>query len=352
VLTGADEAAALPRPDGCDIVSVPALAKDASGYYGARHLDLSLGELVDLRGAVLTAALGNYAPDVVVVDRHPRGFAGELEGALDALPSSTRVVLGLRDVLDEPRVASAEWATCEGTAALDRWYDEVWVYGDPRVFDCVDALHLPPSWRDRVRYTGYLAPRPATSHKRPPASGEVVCLVGGGGDGRLLAEAFAKATWPAGEGLLVLGPQMSKRDRYDVRSSAAGRGDLEVVDFVADLAPRVAGAGAAVTMGGYNTVCEMLAHRIPTLVVPRVRPRLEQLVRAERLAELGLLDVLHPDDATPDSISGWLHGVGGRRVPPGEAQIDIDGIVAVPRLLHLLAARRGTFHPEVVDVAV
>jgi predicted glycosyltransferase len=354
VLTGADEAAALPRPQGCDVVGVPALTKSASGRYGARHLDLSLAELVRLRGAVLTAALTSFAPDVVVVDRHPRGFAGELEEALGALPPDTRVVLGLRDVLDEPRVARAEWADQQGTAALDEWYDEVWVYGDPRVFDCVDALRLPPSWRERVRYSGYLAPHapqpPATFEQRP-AGGEVVCLVGGGGDGRPLAEAFALASWPAGDGLLVLGPQMAESDRDEVRRAAAGRADLEVVDFVPDLMPRVAGAHAAVTMGGYNTVCEMLAYRIPTLVVPRVRPRLEQLVRADRLAELGLLDVLHPDVVTPDRLTSWLHGVAGRSRGTGTPDIDIDGIATVPRLLRSLAGHR-TFAPEVVDVAV
>ncbi|MDQ1664418.1 MAG: hypothetical protein QOH75_449, partial [Actinomycetota bacterium] len=108
---------------------------------------------------------------------------------------------------------------------------------------------------------------------------------------------------------------------------------------------------AAVTMGGYNTVCEMLAYRIPTLVVPRVRPRLEQLVRADRLAELGLLDVLHPDVVTPDRLTSWLHGVEGRSRGTGRPDIDIDGIATVPRLLRSLAGHR-TFAPEVVDVAV
>jgi predicted glycosyltransferase len=52
-------------------------------------------------------------------------------------------------------------------------------------------------------------------------------------------------------------------------------------------------------MGGYNTVSEVLQAGVPALVVPRVRPSSEQLIRANGLAEAGLADMVHPDDITP-----------------------------------------------------
>jgi predicted glycosyltransferase len=58
-------------------------------------------------------------------------------------------------------------------------------------------------------------------------------------------------------------------------------------------------AGAVVAMGGYNTTTELLAARKPALIVPRVEPRTEQLIRAERLASLGLVEMIHPRDLTP-----------------------------------------------------
>ena len=49
-------------------------------------------------------------------------------------------------------------------------------------------------------------------------------------------------------------------------------------------------------MGGYNTVCELLTLRQARACSCRASsPVQEQWIRAERMAELGLLRVLHPD---------------------------------------------------------
>ena len=57
----------------------------------------------------------------------------------------------------------------------------------------------------------------------------------------------------------------------------------------------LAGARGVVTMGGYNTISEVLQTGVPALVIPRVRPSEEQLIRASELVALGLADMLHPD---------------------------------------------------------
>jgi predicted glycosyltransferase len=40
------------------------------------------------------------------------------------------------------------------------------------------------------------------------------------------------------------------------------------------------------------------------IIVPRVEPVQEQWLRAERMARIGLLRALHPDDLTPDALLG------------------------------------------------
>ncbi len=59
----------------------------------------------------------------------------------------------------------------------------------------------------------------------------------------------------------------------------------------------IAGAKAVVAMGGYNTYCEILSFDKPALIVPRVAPREEQLIRAQRASELGLIEMLLPEEA-------------------------------------------------------
>jgi len=92
-----------------------------------------------------------------------------------------------------------------------------------------------------------------------------------------------------------------------------------------------------VAMGGYNTVCEILASGTRALVVPRAEPRREQLIRARRLSELGALDVLEPQRLTAAALSRWLADGGAERPAP-RPHIDMDGLSRIPALLDKLLA--------------
>ena len=349
LLTGAPGAVTADRPDNCDLVSLPGLAKDSDGHYGARHLSVSGEHIAEMRRSILTAALTSFRPDVLIVDKHPRGFRGELEPALDALRAAgTRIVLGLRDVLDDEATARREWRRDDSTTALDRWYHQVWVYGDRRVLDIAAQLRLPHHWRHRTIHTGYLAlgriPAEPTFVSRVQ-NPYVLAMVGGGSDGLQLAEAFVGSRMPAGHhGVLVTGPQMPKDQVHALVEHAATRDDLTVRTYVTDPEALLANAAAVVSMGGYNTVCEAMALGSKLLVVPRVRPRREQLVRAELLTAAGLLDHLVPDDLTCNSLSDWLQTAVDTDAERRPCDVDLDGLRRLPHLLTALTTTKEHGH--------
>jgi len=68
----------------------------------------------------------------------------------------------------------------------------------------------------------------------------------------------------------------------------------------------VAKAERVIAMGGYNTICEVLSFEKRALIVPRVKPRREQIIRAERLRDMGLIDMLEADSMTPKALSDWM----------------------------------------------
>ncbi|HYX92278.1 MAG TPA: hypothetical protein VE782_12005, partial [Myxococcaceae bacterium] len=90
-------------------------------------------------------------------------------------------------------------------------------------------------------------------------------------------------------------------------------------------------ADCVISMGGYNNVCELLASRKKALVVPRVTPRREQWIRAERLQRLGALDVCHPDELCTDILSHWLAQPKCR--PSAVDRIDLGGLQRIPSLV-------------------
>lgn len=361
LLTGAPEAAMLPLPPSTDVVTLPTVRKDADGHYSPRRLSCPLDELLRMRSSMINSALTAFDPDLVVVDKVAHGLGGELDEALSTLRTSgsAQIVLGLRDVLDSPDVARREWRETATTQALREFYDAVWVYGDPALFDAVLEYHLPDEVAAMLSYTGYLAGPPpdslqvrhqANASAAPPDGPFVLCLVGGGQDGKDLARAFAEARYPAGHhGVVLIGSQMPVPDRDALLHQVERRDDLTVHDFVPGAHEFVSRAAAAVSMGGYNSVCELLAARRPTLLVPRVTPRAEQAVRAERLARTGLMDMIDPSDASPGRLGEWLSR-SVNRTPRSHHGVELCGLTRLP----LLAAElldpgvRGEVH----DVAV
>ncbi|CAN5322072.1 hypothetical protein BH20ACT5_BH20ACT5_23940 [soil metagenome] len=338
LFAGALESTGFSRPEGCDLVTLPSLRKDDDGRYAARQLSFDLAEVVALRSTILASAMTAFVPDVLIVDKHPLGAFEELRPSLEALRANgrTKIVLGLRDILDDPATSIAEWESAGATAAIEEFFDQVWVYGDPTVYDCVTAYELPEQVAAKVVYTGYLGDGRTgdrVSDEVLPDTDFVLGMVGGGQDGGTIAEAFAAMPVPTGHhGVLVTGPQMAEPDRARVVAAAGGRRDMTVLDSVEDGERWIRAAAAVITMGGYNTVCEVLASGTPGLVVPRVVPRREQLVRAERLAALGALDMLHPADLSPAALGGWA-AVAIHRASHRPTAIDLGGLARLPALV-------------------
>jgi predicted glycosyltransferase len=349
-ISGTCDATTLALPPGADYVTLPALRKEQSGRrYTSRRLPLPTRDLIELRARLIVAALDAFEPDLFIVDKVPRGLLGELEPTLRHLRSRgrTRCVLGLRDVLDEPAVVQREWAEQRNEDAIRRYFDAVWVYGDPAVYDMAREYNLSSGLAGMIRYTGYLDQRPrlaqAEAEEAPAGLDQdggrlALCLVGGGEDGSALAEAFAAAELPEHtSGVVVAGPMMPREGRERLHGSAVLRARMQVLDFVPEPGFLLHRAHRVVAMGGYNTTCEVLSHGKRALIVPRVHPRREQMIRAQRLHQLGVVDLLDPSDLSPEALARWL----AADEPPAvdaRLRIDFQGLQRIPRLVTELLA--------------
>ena len=144
VATGTDDVWLLNPNAGVEILKLPGLRKVANGQYSARHLSLPDDDIFRLRRDLLTTACESFDPDVVVVDKHPLGAGGELRPALDLCRSrGAGTVLGLRDILDDPRAVAEEWAAYDLPAQITQYYDRVLVYGQREIFDPVSEYSFP-----------------------------------------------------------------------------------------------------------------------------------------------------------------------------------------------------------------
>jgi predicted glycosyltransferase len=318
VITGSPMLHAFRIPARIDYVKLPCLSRNTDGRYGARFIDLTLTETVRLRANIIRSTIANFAPDLILVDKKPFGVEQELSGALADLPAYARrpkLVLLLRDIIDSPEATTPVWRKHGYFEAIETYYDQVLVVGSPEIFDLRREYGFPPFAAAAVQFCGYIArergrtPRPQMRRSLGVSLHEPMVLVtpGGGQDGYNLIDACL-------EGLLALppaqrprthivcGPEMDKEQRAAVAKAALDVPQVSVQDFSDDMMSLMAAADVVLSMGGYNTVCELLTLHRRAVVVPRVRPVQEQGIRAERMAARGLLRTLHPDEVTPASL--------------------------------------------------
>jgi predicted glycosyltransferase len=292
LITGSPCATLFPIPPRVGLVKVPSVSKSANGEYVPRSLAGTLASTLELRRRLILEAYRSFRPTLVLVDHKLIGLQGEAYEMLRlARAEGVHTVLGIRDVIDSPGAVAVEWGGEKCRWALAEGYERVCVYGSPEVFDTRLEYPVPPELGERVEFTGYVVrpappPRPAPARARP----HVLVTMGGGEDGARFLETYVtglERLRPAWDSVLVGGPLLDERDARRLRRRAEALGNVQVRRFHADLPWCLTECDAVVAMAGYNTCAEILQSRKPSVLLPRSRPRLEQVIRAERFQRLG-----------------------------------------------------------------
>ncbi|MFM9863935.1 MAG: glycosyltransferase family protein [Micropepsaceae bacterium] len=323
-----------------DFVRVPGIIKLRNGDYVPLGEHGSIQETTALRSSLIGETALAFAPDLFIVDKEALGLRGELEGTLEKLKArGTRLVLGLRDVLDEPEALALEWRRKRVIPAVEQLYDDIWVYGLKAIYDPLSGLGLSADVGAKTTFTGYL--RRTRPSAMPAATfadigQRILVTAGGGGDGELLMdwvlrayEHDARALPPA---LIVPGPFMRADLRAAFEQRAAAIAQISMLTFEPRMEHLMAECLGIASMGGYNTFCEILSFDKRALLVPRHTPRLEQTIRAEAAERLGLVRMLREPDGAPEpgAMRDALRALPGQSLPSrSTAPGLLDGLATI-----------------------
>jgi predicted glycosyltransferase len=335
ILTGSPCATQFPLPDDCDIVKIPAVAKDRTGRYVPRSLGLPLAEAISLRRQLIFAAYEAYDPDVVLVDHQPTGLLDEMMGVLERAHRDGKfVAFGMRDIVDAPAVVEGAWSSPACKRALEHCYDRVLVYGDRRVFDPLEEYRLLLPLADKIAFMGYVVePRTHPARETPPEGRQhVLVTVGGGDDGSQRIETCldvfrnGPAAWTS---RIITGPLMPEQQvrqyKHTVKLGEL-RGRVKITRFHGDIPGLMHQADAILSMAGYNSCLEILQSGTPAVLMPRNVMRQEQVIRASRLAALGLVRTAPADE--PELLGEVLwQALRSARNP--RVELDLDGLTNI-----------------------
>jgi predicted glycosyltransferase len=353
LLTGSMVAGAFSLPQHLDLIKLPALSKRSSGQYKARVLPLSLKQTLSWRQEMILQAVDHFQPDLLLVDKVAGGVRGELMPALRHLKTwqpHCKIVLGMRDIEDDPIITQAEWHTNGVPDLLDNVYDTILYYGQRDVFDPVANYAMSEISAGKLIECGYLRraeqTRPTTDVRRELNIGDkpfIVITAGGGGDGypmlRATLDMLNHHHLPC-HFLLVTGPLMPQPKRQ-ILQKIAGKLGVTYFEFTPDLPSYLSAADLVISMAGYNTVSEILSLQKRALLIPRVTIRAEQKIRATNLAQRGLAHCLLPHDLTPDTFANAINTA--LATPPPIVNLNLDGL---PNITHTIADLLSTARPK------
>ncbi|MGQ0584843.1 MAG: glycosyltransferase family protein [Reyranella sp.] len=367
ILSGSPMIGSYEFHSGIDFVRVPGVVKQLSGEYDSANLRVGVEHTMEMRTRIIRDTADIFRPDLFIVDKEPLGLRGEVGPALHLLKErGTPLVLGLRDVMDDPAALAQEWERKKIVPALRDLYDEIWIYGLPQINKPLTGIDVPPSVRHKTVYTGYLHRELPLHADIPHEIEEIDCpfiLVtsGGGGDGEDLVDWVLAAyehdpNIPYGA-VIVFGPFMSATARESFKDRAAKFKNIRTLTFTNNLGALMQRAAGVVAMGGYNTFCEILSFDKRAIIVPRTKPRLEQFIRARAARNIGLIEMLDADGEKgrdPQAMATALRQLPQQGLPsdvvvPGL----LDGLGNVWRLVakQLMNPHRGPARLEAEEAA-
>jgi predicted glycosyltransferase len=308
ILTGSPIAGRFSFPEQIDFVRIPGMIKKTSEEYLPLSIKINARHALDIRKNIITATAKTFQPQLFIVDKEPLGLRKEVLPTLKWLQRcrpDTRAILGLRDIMDDAATVKKDWREKGVYEILESLYDEIWVYGNQEFYNPIVEYDIAESISQKIHFTGYI-PRKipgkdAVRNIRKELGVQhdeklIVVTTGGGGDGYTVMRNYVAMleSTPGGlpfKSVLITGPFMPKNKRRKIFKRTRKLG-VRTYHFYRQMEKIFAAADLVVTMGGYNTLCEILSQGTPSLVIPREKPRKEQMIRAQAFKRHNLVDYI------------------------------------------------------------
>jgi len=329
IVTGSPIVGRFDFPQGIDFVRVPGMIKQHNDLYVASSIKVEPDMAMAIRQNIILSTAQAFKPSVFLVDKAPLGLKREVVPTLEWLRADspgTRVVLGLRDIMDSPASTIEEWRRKRIYETLDALYSEIWVYGSRDMYDPISEYEIPAHIAAKMHFTGYIPRQIPRAQHRPrirrsmgvaPDEKLVLVTAGGGGDGHKVVDTYLTMLetlpHPKFRSMIVTGPMLAE-EIYDELAGRARKLKVRICKFYRKMEKAILAADCVVSMGGYNTMCEIVGAARPSLIIPRSVPREEQLIRARLFAGMGLLEYIPWETVEPapmlERIEQLLHDPG------------------------------------------
>jgi predicted glycosyltransferase len=224
------------------------------------------------------------------------------------------------------------------------------------VYDVAEKYQIPEADARKVFYCGYVTNLATASNAhniraryladKSIDTRLIVVMAGGGADAYPMMSTLIDALPKVLEDqqcilAVITGPFMPAELIADL-SRRAAQLPIHMMESVTDSLSYISAADLVIAMAGYNTSVEILRMKTSAILIPRAGPSAEQRTRARLFADKHWVDMIDPDELTPDNLAQRISYHLGHPIKSNQNDPpNLDGAAAAANLtLSVLASKK------------
>lgn len=295
---------------------LPPLHSDGTNFTTLLTADNTVADerYLKMRSDAILEFFQAQEPDIIITELFPFGrrvLRAEFLALLNATknhPTPCTILSSIRDILAPP---SKPAKAIKADQIIDTYYDGVLVHSDPTTTPLEQSWPVSQMLSQKLHYTGYVAPPPATPHPQNIGAGEIIVSAGGGSVGKALFEcAIQTAHLNADQKWRLLIGGTNPAPEIDRLKTLAKDENVIIESARPDFRQLLHHAACSVSMCGYNTALDVLQAGTPSVFIPfDDGGEVEQTLRATSLAMHPSFAVVSTNTLSPKTLLAAIEKV-------------------------------------------
>jgi predicted glycosyltransferase len=318
-ICGGPEIRGFAIPPEVELIRLPALWLE-DGEFRVADTDKTVDQIKEIRKSLLISAFDNIKPDCLITEFFPFGrhkLLFELIPLVEHIKTTspdTKIVCSLRDVIGKESNPQEEETICD---LMNRYFDLLLFHADAKFQKFSESFQRYRDIKSSIIHTGFVTQpvKADVNHhqlwgKFNAETVKIIVSIGGGRIGYELLETVIAASPILAKKIpniikIFTGPFMPEAKVKQLKEAAKNHNNIQIATYTLHLLAYMQTADISLSLSGYNTTMNILSTGVRAIVVPigHEHQDQEQLIRTQKLQQLGVVDCLLPQDLDPGYLS-------------------------------------------------
>jgi predicted glycosyltransferase len=314
-INGGPAIAGFEMPSEVELIKLPALWLE-DGKFTVGDSSPSVESVKEIRKNLLISEFDRIKPDCLITEFFPFGrhkLFFELIPFVEhikATSPNTKIICSLRDVIGKESDPQEADTICN---LMNRYFDLLLFHSDPNFQQFAESFTRHRDIKSEIIHTGFVTQSQEVNLNDThqlwgdvnPETAKILVSVGGGRIGYELLETVVTASPILAKSTpyiikIFTGPFMPEYQVQQLKQIAGDCRNIHIETYTCRLLEYMHTADISVSLSGYNTTMNILSTGVRAIVVPigHEQQDKEQLVRTQKLVNLGIVDCILPPSLT------------------------------------------------------